>query len=288
MTTYRLILSFFSIFILILLSIFIGKNYSNPYPNNEGIYFSIKPSKVNYQVGENVWIKLSLINKSESDYSYTGFGIGLAIKTLITDPSNKQGTGNFGTIDWWPVTNTLEANDTITYYHVWDYLPGGTGNYSVTCDFQNIRSNTVSFNILEPQEDERIVYEKIKEIQKKVNSNVNYWDSSHKDLEELYYNYPFSSYAPMLYNRIANGGIMNHREDYERLTADFIHNHNNSYEAYMALTFYKHYLEEIKKLNQNQIKEHFTSLINNYPSSLVSEFTVHLLSTQDSLLLLRD
>ncbi|MCB0725701.1 MAG: hypothetical protein KDC73_13480 [Ignavibacteriae bacterium] len=273
MSPYRVILTLFLTFSLPLTAI-----YQDKLDQNQGIYFTIRTSKSNYLLGENAWLKISLINNSEEDYYYTGFFVGGAIRTLVTSPFNNQRNELAGSVDWWPIKKVLRKNDTLIYYHqLNDGIKGGDGNYSVVCSFQNIQSNTISFDITEPVNDDRTVFENIREIHKKVNTNPKYRESSKNDYEGLYYKYPVSPYTPSLYFKIVLNGIITDSLRYEQLYTDFYEKYNNSYEVYYALLYHQFYLEKIKELNSSDINSEIAKLAEQYPGTMTEEVSMYLL-----------
>lgn len=261
MRTYYSILAFIalsSIFILLC-------NKSPDRAEIKGISLIITPSKVNYLEGEKVWLKIVLVNNSGKEYPHKEFYLmphHMILKGI--DPLNRE-LSYSGVVPFYiDTTYILQNGDSLIHYSRASdsYRMGKQGNYTFRAVFQNVESNTLSINYVEPIGEDKEVFSRMIKASH---------ERSTYDLEKLLEQNPNSKYGPEISTRLLLRSFSDTLKT-DKIVTNFFKRFADSYEAIYILGNYNSYLKNIKNLSEEKALDILKTIALNYKNTFTSNY----------------
>jgi len=222
----------------------------------------------NYLLGQNVWVKVDLINNTDSNY-YVMESIAPGIlKFSIIDPDgNRVSSGGF-TVDtiFGDTILTLKPGERyqeiMSLEHHLNSREYKIGTYTLSGSFSGhentpyLESNTIEIEVLPPIGDDKELYELVNP-----SSKVRDKNSKLSDLLSLH---PESVYAPQLYTLLItySNYSKGSSEIFESSCDNYFKKYMDFFETKHILTQYGLYLRETKKISNKEMDKIFNKLEN--------------------------
>lgn len=222
----------------------------------------------NYLLGQNVWVKVDLINNTDSNY-YVMESIAPGIlKFSIIDPDgNRVSSGGF-------TVNTIFGDTILTLKpgeryqeimsleHHLNSREYKIGTYTISCGFSGyentpyLKSNTIVIEVLPPKGDDKELY-----------NHVNPWSKDRDKkikLSDLLNLYSESVYAPQLYTLLITYSNYSKGSSkiFESSCDNYFKKYMDFFETKHILTQYGFYLRDTKKISNKEMDKIFNKLEN--------------------------
>ncbi|MEP7146747.1 MAG: hypothetical protein ABI792_07035 [bacterium] len=249
------------------------------YADNNGnkINLKIEPEYSNYLFAQRIWLKVTLTNNSDLDYFIKENFDAVGIHFDITTP-NRTKLYNHVIVDS-EIFDSIKLSPNQIYENVFpidnyiNSLNNVKGVYDIQAIFQNIISNTISIDIERPEGDDRTQYLLFqnfitaRDFQKSSENDF-------KDIEEFLKQYPYSVYAPDLYDQLLIARLMSGKtNNVENTVINFFNSYADSYESKFIVNLYFSYLTKKGYSNAEAISK--LKEIGNIYKNSKSDYTIN-------------
>ena len=221
----------------------------------------------NYLLGQNVWVKVDLINNTDSNYYSIEDVAPGCLRFSIIDPDGKS-LRSFLTVSTviWDTLFVIKSGERYQkiislehYLYFKDYI---IGTYNISCGFYGntitpyLKSNTIEIEVLSPKDDDKELFD--------ITKRLRAWpvNKDHLiELSNLLNRYSESVYTPQLYTWLIT--FSNHEDSYNIFESScdiYFKNYMNFFETSHILEQYALHLKKHRKISNKEMDQIFDDL----------------------------
>lgn len=246
--------------------------------NPKNIEFKIFSNQIEYLKGEYIWINIRVINNSDQNYYVRdNLAIGAGLEIIVNDSQGKK------------IPNPIFDSFEIEKYDSFEFLPKDTlesiqnldwfrlnhnksiNEYTIIAQYNGLTSNQIHFKVIEPEGEEKRIYEFIKRYDKERVFKGEGGQDLDSEAISLINQFPNSRYIPIIYEQLLSTMVVHYSDfnSFEKYFDDYMRKYPGNASSGILINIYRVKLKMLSN-DKNMIRAKIEELKIKYGNAILN------------------